>query len=71
MLDALDQFHVKHLILFEGVQAPGVKDAFEKYAGDGHGKLHTAKIIGGDKPGEHSTYDIFSFLFVVGLYICI
>ena len=53
MLDALDQFHVKHLILFEGVQAPGVKDAFEKYVADGHGKLHTAKIVGGDKPGDY------------------
>jgi acyl-CoA synthetase (AMP-forming)/AMP-acid ligase II len=51
VLDALDQFHAKHLILFEGVNAPGVKDAFEKYAADGNGKLHTARILGPNKPG--------------------
>lgn len=51
-LDALDQFHAKHLILFEGVDAPGVKDAFEQYAAQGKGKIHSAKITGPDKPGH-------------------
>lgn len=53
VLDALDQFHVKHLILFEGVDAPGVKDAFENYAGKGSARLHTAKLSD-DKPGLFS-----------------
>lgn len=51
VLDALDQFHAKHLILFEGMDSPGVEDAFKKYAADGNGILHYAKIIGDDMPG--------------------
>ena len=50
VLDALEQFHARHLILFEDVDAPGVKDAFNSFSASGHAKLHTAKIIG-DKPG--------------------
>jgi hypothetical protein len=52
VLDAIDQFHAKHLILFEGVEAPGVRDAFTKYAASGHVRLHYAKIIGPDMPGQ-------------------
>lgn len=52
VLDALDQFNAKHVILFEDVESPGCKDAFEKYTADGRAKLHTAKISGTDKPGQ-------------------
>lgn len=41
----------QHLILFEDVDSPGCKDAFEKYAADGHARLHTARIVGPDRPG--------------------
>jgi len=54
VLDALDQFGAKHLILFDGVDAPGVKDAFTQYFADGKGSLHVAKIGGPDKPGQFS-----------------
>ena len=50
-LDALDQFDAKHLILFEGVECPGVEAAFEKYAADGNAKIHRASAIGDEKPG--------------------
>lgn len=52
VLDALDQFHTKHLILFEDVDAPGIKDAFVQYSANGKGQLHTARIFGPDKPGQ-------------------
>ena len=51
VLDALDQFHAKHLILFEDMNAPGVKDAFNSFSASGQANLHTAKITGSDKPG--------------------
>ena len=50
-LDALDQFGAKHLILFDGVECPGVEAAFEKYAAEGKARLHRASAIGGEKPG--------------------
>jgi hypothetical protein len=34
-LDALDQFHANHLVLFEDVEAPGISAAFTKYATSG------------------------------------
>ncbi len=50
-LDALDQFDAKHLILFNGVESPGVQAAFEKYAATGKAKIHRASAAGGEKPG--------------------
>jgi acyl-coenzyme A synthetase/AMP-(fatty) acid ligase len=43
-LDAIDQFHATHLILFEDVEAPGVSAAFTKYANSGNAQLHHARI---------------------------
>ena len=48
-LDALDQFHARHLILFEGVECPGIQDAFRKWEEEGKGSLHVAKMT--NKPG--------------------
>ncbi len=50
-LDTLDQFDAKHLILFDGVECPGVEAAFEKYAATGKAKIHRAYAIGSVKPG--------------------
>ena len=50
-LDTLDQFHAKHMILFEGVSCPGVEAGFKKYEEMGNAKLHKATILGKDKPG--------------------
>ncbi len=50
-LDALEQFHAKHLILFEGVDCPGVEAAFRNYASQGKAQLHKAVISGDDQPG--------------------
>jgi len=50
-LDALEQFHVTHLVLFEGVNCPGVEAAFKKYVSMGKGKLHKAVISNGNQPG--------------------
>ncbi len=49
--DALDQFDAKHLILFEGVECPGVEAAFEKFAGTGRAKIHRASALGSERPG--------------------
>jgi hypothetical protein len=38
-LDALDQFKANHLILFEGVDSPGVEAAFNTYAASGKAKI--------------------------------
>lgn len=43
-LDALDQFHANHLVLFEDVEAPGISAAFTKYATSGSAQLHHARI---------------------------
>ena len=50
-LDALDQFGAKHLVLFDGVECPGVEAAFKKYAAEGNARLHRASAIGSEKPG--------------------
>ena len=50
-LDALDQFDAKHLILFDGVECPGVEAAFETYAASGKATIHRAYARGGEKPG--------------------
>lgn len=44
---ALDQLHTKHLILFEGVDCPGVVAAFKKHNRRRRvrGVLHTAKVL--------------------------
>lgn len=48
---ALEQYGVKHMILFNGVSAPGVKAAFEVYADNGHGDLHFAEQSESASPG--------------------
>lgn len=48
----LEQFNAKHLILFEGVENPGLENAFEKYAATGKTVLHRAMTGSDDKkPG--------------------
>jgi acyl-CoA synthetase (AMP-forming)/AMP-acid ligase II len=48
----LELFNAKHLILFEGVNNPGLNFAFEKYAASGKAVLHKAVIGYNDKkPG--------------------
>mmetsp|Transcript_99 Transcript_99/g.175 ORF Transcript_99/g.175 Transcript_99/m.175 type:complete len:1042 (+) Transcript_99:354-3479(+) len=42
--DSLGQFHAKHLILFEGIENPGIESAFKKWAEEGKGVLHHARI---------------------------
>lgn len=46
---AFEQYGVRHLILFEGVSAPGVRSAFEAYATNGRARLHMA---GGSDPAQ-------------------
>ena len=50
-LYALVQFRPSHLILFEGMEDPGVTSAFQKYAKSGRGTLHWAEYITSTKPG--------------------
>lgn len=51
-LDALDQFNVKHLILFEGVKCESVQAAFKEYALKTEGvTIHTAKMNNKERPG--------------------
>jgi len=49
--DALDQFDAKHLILFDGVECPGVEAAFRRYASNGKAKIHRASPLGNEFPG--------------------
>ena len=53
-LSALDQFEAKHMIVFEGVDAPGVLAAFKSYAASGKAQLHTATITGDHAPGMYT-----------------
>lgn len=48
---ALEQYGVKHIVLFEGVAAPGVHAAFERYAGGGKAHIHHAHHRGEAAPG--------------------
>ena len=50
-LDALNQFKANHLLLFDGVDCPGVEKAFETYAANGKAKIHRATIVSGGRPG--------------------
>lgn len=52
-MDLLEQFDPKHLILFDGVDNPGVVAAFKKIAASGKATLHFASIRKGidNKPG--------------------
>jgi hypothetical protein len=50
-LSALEQFHAKHLVIFEGVDQSGIIAAFEEYAHHGDAKLHKVKITGDHAPG--------------------
>lgn len=58
VLDALDQFNARHLILFEGVDCPGVEAAFLKFVPkNGTATIHRARIIGDDRPGMFEYID--------------
>jgi hypothetical protein len=58
VLDALDQFNARHLILFEGVDCPGVEDAFLKFKPkNGTATIHRARMIGDDRPGMFEYID--------------
>ncbi|WP_415259672.1 AMP-binding protein [Pseudomonas chlororaphis] len=48
---ALDQYGVKHMVLFEEVAAPGVRAAFADYARSGKARLHHANRCSSDSPG--------------------
>ncbi|WP_045883392.1 AMP-binding protein [Pseudomonas chlororaphis] len=48
---ALEQYGVKHMVLFEEVAAAGVRAAFDRYAGSGQARLHRAQQIGAGSPG--------------------
>jgi acyl-CoA synthetase (AMP-forming)/AMP-acid ligase II/peptidoglycan/LPS O-acetylase OafA/YrhL len=50
-LDALNQFKADHLLLFDGVDCPGVEKAFETYAASGKAKIHKAVIVSDGRPG--------------------
>ena len=52
VLDLLEHFRAKHLILFDGVDNPGLDAAFGKMAARGRATLHMARIRSdSDKPG--------------------
>ncbi|MEN9864428.1 MAG: hypothetical protein RL748_18, partial [Pseudomonadota bacterium] len=53
---ALEQYRVRHIVLFEGVVAPGVHAAFEHYARSGSARIHHASAATGATPG------LFSYL---------
>jgi len=59
VLDALDQFRARHLILFEGVDCPGVEAAFRKYQpkSGGSATVHRARIVGENRPGMFEFID--------------
>lgn len=50
-LMALDQYGVKHMVLFEAVAAPGVSAAFDSYAKQGKARLHYAMHANIPTPG--------------------
>jgi hypothetical protein len=50
-LDALDQFKANHLILFDGMDCPGVEAAFATYAANGKAKIHKATFVDHGRPG--------------------
>ena len=50
----IEQFDAKHLILFEGVENPGLDAAFKRYASSGKATLHRASIRDSNKPGLFS-----------------
>jgi acyl-CoA synthetase (AMP-forming)/AMP-acid ligase II len=57
-LDALLQFDARHVILFEGVDCPGIEAAFLKYTSSyGKASIHRARIIGDDFPGMFEYID--------------
>ena len=55
-MDLLEQFQPKHLILFDGVNNPGVESAFIKLATSGRATLHRARIQSDGKPGMFDYY---------------
>lgn len=50
-LAALSQYGARHMILFDGVLAPGVRAAFESHAAAGKARLHRASEVGPLSPG--------------------
>lgn len=48
---ALEQYGVKHMVLFEEVSAPGVRAAFDGYASSGKACIHYANQYGTGSPG--------------------
>ncbi len=48
---ALEQYGVKHMIVFDGVAARGVRYAFESYANQGNARLHHAGHLNMPSPG--------------------
>lgn len=48
---ALEQYRVKHMVLFEGVSAQGVRAAFDSYASSGSARLHHAQHSDMPSPG--------------------
>jgi len=50
-LDALTQLNVRHLVLFDKVDCPGVEDAFNDHVDKTHASLHKAVIAGDVSPG--------------------
>lgn len=48
---ALEQYGVKHMVLFDGVSAPGVRAAVERYVSDGTARLHHAVPTQASSPG--------------------
>lgn len=50
-LMALAQYQVRHMVLFEGVSAPGVRAAFDSYASQGMARIHHAVHSDMPSPG--------------------
>ena len=50
-LVALKQYRVQHIVLFDGVAAPGVRAAFDSYAGSGFARMHHANHLDSPRPG--------------------
>jgi len=48
---ALEQYGVKHMVVFMNVAAPGVRAAFEQRELDGEARLHYAEEAGASRPG--------------------
>ncbi|KDB08851.1 Long-chain-fatty-acid--CoA ligase [Burkholderia sp. lig30] len=54
---ALEQFDVRHMILFEEVAAPGVRSAFEIHSKNGRARIHFASSSAETAPGLYRYKD--------------